>query len=304
MKAFFSNIVYFFQVVLGFRNIQLLKDLYNAVLKQKTEVKFISDHLIINTEKKYEILNSIPEALNKVIEEVNENTKQSIAALEKIQAVIDYKLSELAGKSYMPVLLTSKGVVINLQMEKKLHFDVQLDPINNVLVYMMTVDNRVMDTFRVDLLTFNEQHPDKPIFDLGRVLLNKRTEGLTSAIALRVGIEVILGCQLKERLDHKDVFNICVFSFIEAVRPKYDEETANKEAAAKKQKEKNEQQTENQSKLKIGIDGEGTIPKEAYTRMDGYSSVNDRDIVELREITNETSNKDYAEDKAIDQLEL
>ncbi len=182
-------------------------------------------------------------------------TEESDEQLGMIQALANMvqQLNHIGRKAAMPLILTAKGMIINVVQCKKLLFECSWDH-QNTLQFWLMVDNIVADSFSFNLEKISmepgfEKTGDKPVFDFARVFLKKHTSlnngkqniSIIDHIAIQATRILITYLPQRDLTFHANIDVVCYQAIINAIKPFYDKENA--PAAVEQAKE--EQNTDN-----------------------------------------------------------
>jgi len=187
-----------------------------------------------------------------------ENSDEELGMMQILSNIVQ-QLNYIGRKAAMPLILTAKGVIINVLQCKKLMFECSWDHIG-ILQFRLMVDSAVADSFSFDLEKISkalgsEQAEDKPVFDFARVFLKKHTPltngkqnvSIVDHIAFQATRILVTYLPQREITFHANIDVVCYQAILSAIKPFYDKEKA---ANAKVEQAKEQPEAEQNSEEK------------------------------------------------------
>lgn len=211
VRNILSKIGYFFSVLLGFTAIRKVEEL---IVNQK--------------EANFEFLG----VYKKTMEDIQQLLQQNLKLMQTMLQVISQR-------PLLPILFTSKGYFLNIANEKKAIMECEYNPEEEVLTYKLIVEHtRIFDEFRINLRFVCEKNtietfPELPVYNLARVLLKKREQGLRDRLGASALGKLLVRAQHRI-IDHEEAVHTCAEAIYDVVKPLYDKEKSKEQADAKR----------------------------------------------------------------------
>lgn len=211
VKNVFSKIANFFAVLFGLAAVRKAEELID-----------------MQREAHYNLVG----VLNKEIEGIQ-------AFLEKQAQLMQTLLQVSSQRPLIPILFTSKGYFLNIANERKAIMECEYEPEAEVLTFKLIVDHtRTFDEFRINLRFVCEKNtvetfPELPVYNLARVLLKKREQGLRERLGASALGKLLVRAQHRI-IDHEEALQTCAEAVFDVVKPLYDKEKSKEQADAKR----------------------------------------------------------------------
>lgn len=146
-------------------------------------------------------------------------TEEMFQRLNKNAAI----LQKISQRPLNAFVFTSKGIAVNLSMEKKAQFEVEYEPGPETLSFKLLIDyTRAVEVIKLNLLSLSKQEfEDVKFVEVGMAYLKERRDRFIDDISNRAMAKIIIRSQ-HFTMDVNSLSMACAEAFIESAK-KYDE---------------------------------------------------------------------------------